>query len=615
MKRYITLLIFVAICLLAYTPLLYAENYYVEATGTDPDGAGPWGAGNDSNAGTSQSAPKKTLTSLVNAYNLTADDYVYMAGTFQEARVLFRESYNIVGDTTLGCTLNPTGANDGHFVRADLGTVTGSIRNCTILANTAVATHLFYTNQNGNSFTFEDCVFIVDNSMVKGVVRAEYNVKTTLVFNRCTFNVTNQSIGLYDYSIYIGGPTSGAGSVTRFNQCTFNFNVANNAAFRFAKNQSLISLKGCTINYNANPTHPMYFESTPAVDNMTCTGNTITASSPFTTGRVLLGGTAAFSSVTIEDNVINYNLCYGIQVCSSTPCSAAIRRNLIYHKGDDSSIIIGAETTNETYHGKVTALVENNVIYGPGYFNPASTTTDHGIGNLYQNVLARYNYVNGCGYGLVYKGDADSGHGTGTIFSNVLVNAVSGSGVILLKGADNCLVYNNTIYGDSQHTRTGVAGISLLLNDADANDVAVNNIIKNNAIYLPSSSGAYQIKIASGCTLSSDYNSFYGGAGANPVFSNGPKLTLAQWQALTGVDGKNLDTHSQSGANVVADNIPVPFAGSNVIGNGYDLGETYTTVLHPLTNWLDPDTVFYASQKTGSWNIGAYTFIGNDFYK
>jgi len=141
-------------------------------------------------------------------------------------------------------------------------------------------------------------------------------------------------------------------------------------------------------------------------------------------------------------------------------------------------INIGAEgylpPSNENHLKNV--IVENCEIYGLYYFNPnAPLATTHAVFTGWtSNAIYRYNYLNGCPYGLLLKGglSTDSLNTTNTgIYGNTILKTKSYY-AIASKGYNGINCYNNFIQSDLEHGSL----ITLITNM----DQGVNNFISYN---------------------------------------------------------------------------------------------------------------------------------------
>lgn len=599
MKKYI---VFILITLL-YAGLAEGANYYVNSSGSGSGSLGTWGAGNDGNNGTSISTPKLTWDSV---YSLlaTSGDTVYVAGTLEPNRVLLRKSYNIIGDTVKTATLKPTGGGGyNQFVRADSGVVTCSFTDVIITADAAVATPLITSNQNGNALIFTRCTLSVNNASITGLVSTLTN-PTTYTFTYCTITTTNHNSANQSLAFY-GGTVS-------FNGCTLNFNTASAAGLSFYGTYTTIALTNNTITYAANVTYPMLWNSYPPCTNFTATSNTIYNNQAFTSGRPLLYASGRLTNVTVSGNKVystgNTDI---LSIASKVACTAEITNNLIYNNGTLSSMLIGSESTSEDDHSKITASVYKNIIYGQGFYNPSSSTTDHGIGNLYQTATIYNNYVYGCSNGCVAKGHEEGGvnHGQSYIYNNVFSNTGKSSG-ILVRGQNDVVIYNNTITASIPTFST--AGLVLDTNISETPNYApLRCTFKNNLIVLPDTYTL--VNKASGTFAAIDYNSYWNGVSAATLdFSyEGVLKTLTQWNGY-GYDANSISSNSW----ILSDIHPVLRISSPCIKAGVNLGTTYSNVFHPTTSFAGTQTLYTVAQPAnGAWNIGAYSDIKSSIFQ
>jgi len=294
-------------------------------------------------------------------------------------------------------------------------------------------------------------------------------------------------------------------------------------------------------------------------------------------------GTGAIEALTVDN-----------RLGADTLKSCVVKNNEIHIRGDQGSDLYVIQIGNQSIDGSDElikgAIVENNKIIGSGFYT--GTPSTHGIFiTRSQDATVRYNYCEGVGLGLVFKGVPFDQNALCSY--NILKNCKTG---IDIKGYDSLKVYGNTIYNDSTYSSFG---ISVILNPSEFDSTSNNCDIRNNIIYDASPSGTYDvIYLEDGTTGTvSNYNVFL--TDNNILASNGiVDYTFPQWQSL-GYDANSFNTDP----NLKSTTELWPVSPSDAIGNGDILSSTYNTGLDTTSVWTDD--VVTTTQKS-LWSIGSY---------
>lgn len=277
-------------------------------------------------------------------------------------------------------------------------------------------------------------------------------------------------------------------------------------------------------------------------------------------------------------------------------------------------------------------LIEYNEIYNTDedhaiYFYDSTTPSVQSDDNVVQ-----YNYIHDIDVsGVQFNGDGDTRF-TGNIvrynwfedvrwadvndlscdglliYGNIIVKndaslyvgiIVDGDGVGV--SAQNCKIYNNTIYGDYEYM--------IALGIDDDGDI---DSIKNNIFYNTRAAGIFIYRnSASDVVISCDYNQFYNSSDfTNAWYWGGGTDTtpdsLSAWNTETSFDGNSDDSDPLLSNPTTSLTLQ---ATSPCINVGEDLGATYDDALDPTSSW--PDSVFLVDQDGhgSGWEMGAYVFV------
>lgn len=176
------------------------------------------------------------------------------------------------------------------------------------------------------------------------------------------------------------------------------------------------------------------------------------------------------------------------------------------------------------------AYVENNRIYGPMYFDKTQTsTTIHGLEYGHNKYgFVRYNYVNGCGLGLVIKGDDLNWSGVGDVSYNIIQDC-GPNDLMRIKGVDSVAIYNNNLLA-SESVPASTAAINVTDSEDDDHNCS-HILIKNNLFAIYNGSGLIKCEDDGSILTPSevDYNLFWNSI----IMSNDGSdyISLSDWQA------------------------------------------------------------------------------------
>ena len=466
----------------------------------------------------------------------------------------------------------------------------GNSRNWTLRPSTNNVTVSF------TGFTFTTDTYLTFGYLYIGNAVSNFNI----TFNNCTFNASSGLSTRAFYFCYCAA----TGSV-QFNNCTFTESTALTQWFEWhgaAGSNLSLSFDNPTFNFPINPNYFIKSDSA-AIGNFTFKNANTSYAKPNGDNQqlILLGGThqmidfdnntltrsatenyaadyifkvkASFNECYVKNNTLIKNGGQEIIKVSSTNTSqqsnVVIAGNTIYHKGiAGKAIELGSDGEDWQSDGNIdSAYIEDNKIYGDGYYNPSSTSSMHAIIVGGDTATVRYNYINGGGYGIICK-SGTGGVGSGEVYSNVILNTVNYFD-LCVKGSSDVKLCNNTIYHSPAHNNvTGI--IAVAENPANGTVYPSNTKIKNNIVYNANPAALPFVYVKSGCKngLESDYNCFYGasyGPSAAGYFYDNENTTGSNW-----IDVLGYDIHSMfSDPQLKADNFHIQYE-SPCIDKGTD---------------------------------------------
>lgn len=349
-------------------------------------------------------------------------------------------------------------------------------------------------------------------------------------------------------------------------------------------------IKNNTVNYTKSTNETFFFNTgTWALD---IENNAITSTDPSMTMAVFSINNQA--NALVQNNTIDSlaTADRGQIFVRSTGTDMGTLRiigNTLKSRSDLFIINIGTDLPNAG-SGKINgAIIENNTLYGPVYFNPSLTSSGcHGIFySQNQNGILRNNTIYGAGYGFVIKGTGDTWSSGGVSYNKVINSSSSGT-AIRIKGAIAVPVYNNTIYSDSTLTNP-----LIYVTNYDFGSGSGGAIVKNNILACVNCMGI-SVDADSEPNFISDYNLFYRSTGTNIGTVNTTTYTnFSDWQTA------GYDLHGINADPMFMDFDSDDFRlqrVSSAINAGVDLG---------LTN----DIVNTSIPQGGGPDMGAYEYI------
>ncbi len=270
---------------------------------------------------------------------------------------------------------------------------------------------------------------------------------------------------------------------------------------------------------------------------------------------------------------------------------ATITHNVLTHTGgagEQYIIRVGEESANSYQYAYDGVIITDNRVTG---FNAIGNCHAVFVGFNRNAVIAR-NYISNAGYGVVVKGTEGTDYTAGGILHNVIYNCDIG---IRIKGVDDVVVVNNTVYSPHALIVTGNVG----------GDESTGVVLKNNILC---GTGGCLLQIGSSTDLStlaaSDYatNCLYVYSSGSYVKYQGINYTYAAWVAL-GYDNGSINTDPLL-ANPMTGDFTL-LAGSPCIDAGTNLGDLYDDALAPSSTWPFVATLDQDDYGT-AWELGAY---------
>lgn len=294
---------------------------------------------------------------------------------------------------------------------------------------------------------------------------------------------------------------------------------------------------------------------------------------------------------TISNNRYSFNTVYGVRAAyvygsGKSLGTVTISGNYVTTKSLVGHVIYCGSESHTANADKMTPVITNNRISGAYDFGDTNTADIHTIfvGDCL-NPTVKYNYLSGCGMGIVLKHLVSGVYSSDIIHSNIVKNCFYG---ITLAGVDGVKLYNNTI-----ESVISTASAIYVSYHADAATQARNMIIKNNIIKVGSGL-AFNFPVGCSVGLVSDYNCIYGSS--NVVSREGVLYDFTTWVATS------QDANSVSTDPILTNNIPLTAI------SGTDLGSSYIDGLDVSTSWGSDTTipVIVTKAQSGTWQDGAY---------
>jgi hypothetical protein len=475
-----------------------------------------------------------------------------------------------------------------------------------------------YDTTNGDSI-IEYCNFKAATA-VKSAIDCSLNTNISVTVSNCTFG--------NDLNL-----TNATGTAITF-RTVKNIAVANNT---FSCNTGTPSgfISACTAAADGTTFtihHNMFTNSVNLAGHMIFTqsarwvtadihGNMFTnTNTSWDKAFVRFDSSTRLANIYIDDNEMSTDTSgthtYGcIQINLPAIASVGIQRisgNTIASKATGGYIInIGAEGSSlpAGENNLQNVLVEKNKILGVFYFNPTTpSATTHAVFTGWTgNATYRYNYLNGCPYGLLMKGgnttNSNNADGTG-MYGNIITN-IKSYYAIGIKGYNGVNCYNNTIACSALDHGSLIA---LVTND----DQVVNNFkFKNNIVIGKDTHNL--IYIESGCAAGAafDYNYYHNQDGVDNVNFNIEGTFYSSFNAYKTVNPRGFDQHSYF-ANPKfidpANGILSLEAGSPCIDSGAKLENVYEDAIICNSSW--PRKIYTSNQNDFGvgWETGAYIY-------
>jgi len=523
-----------------------AGTYYVTKTGNDTTG--------DGSSGTPWLTIKKAEATAANG-----DTVNVSAGTYAE-------------DTYWNASKSITWNADGEVIVRGSGAASYALRlvssestviNGFTFDSEGTRTFVVSINSNAVNKTLNDVTFSGSiGVMINNAGGSDITIQNS------TFTMTSANRAFYN------NPSSG--NITLQGN-TFNFPSGGNGIFQQAATTGNVIFTG---NIVTGTTSGILFQ-VDSGDNVELSGNTITTTSSTSSLVLTLGGSGTFD---MKDNVINFTKTtneaiffsagtWDLDIDGNTITSTAadmdyatiflqdqdsplVRNNTIdtqstvdrgqilvrstgtdggtlqiigntfKSRSDNMILNIGTDTPTAG-SGKLNgAIIENNTLYGPIYYDPGATSSGaHGI-YYSQNVngIIRYNTIIGLGFGVVIKGTGEA-YTSGGVYYNRIINSNATSSV-RIKGVKDVPVYNNSIWSNSSLTNRLVYSTKY-----NVGELATGTILKNNIMYGSNAQGV-TIETGSETGFTSNYNNFYRDTGARlGIVASINYDSLGSWQA------------------------------------------------------------------------------------
>lgn len=293
------------------------------------------------------------------------------------------------------------------------------------------------------------------------------------------------------------------------------------------------------------------------------------------------------SGISVSGNVVHDN---GEGIYFEWTNHSSIASNTIYRNSDTSDPAAeggGIELEASSYN-----TIEKNLVYS-NRGNGVEMSNDAGAGATLTGAshnTIEYNAIHDNGAHGLFTDDAPS---QSNLFQyNLVWNQVNGE----------CFIANgfgHTFYGNTcWHNSTGID-----LYTSSSTPVTGSITVKNNII---GDSIARAVRIESGVsvkTLAFDHNDYDFGTGEEFLLLD-TAYTLAGWRSASGQDTHSFIANPEFVSSTPS--APTDFvirSGSSDIGSGATLGSTYAFGLAPSSSW--PLAVTTAAQPT-TWDIGAF---------
>jgi len=333
------------------------------------------------------------------------------------------------------------------------------------------------------------------------------------------------------------------------------------------------------------------------------------------TGNYYRSGINVIGAKTI---LISYNYfdvdCAGIQHTSidvygsdggidTTSCW--VHHNYLLTNANSHHISVGAEETT-TGDNKIKNIIieKNSVVDRSRYTLGGYTTIAHNIYIGFQkDGIMRYNYVNGGGICLIYKGSSGTESTEAAIYGNIAINGFNND--LYVKGVRGMKVYNNTFY-NNWNTLSLANGHMFYTGGNYGGDEPDNCIFKNNIVIDESVLDYTElIYVGTPATLGfvSDNNILFTQNGKVGYFGGlVAECDFTTWQAA-GFDANSLNQNTP-----FFDLATWKMWLATPVKSGADLDAMFETLLDISTDWGSSTSFpnIVTKEQGASKNIGAY---------
>ena len=611
------LLLFLA--LVSFSSVGSATTYYVDSVN-----------GNDTNAGTSATAPWQTVSKVNGTHFSPGDSVLFMCGDVWRDRPLIPSSSGAAG-SPITYDAYGTGANpqinaasivpnwtnvSGYVWSAPVSTPPSEVarnkaRAQPVASRAALVQNYQWYWASNTLYVYSSTDPTGDGSMWESARWA-----TCIAIQSNQSHLVIQNFDLY-YSNGNGDPQIAVSPTSNVTDITFN-NINSYLAYSWAISINNATASASNITFNKVNISSCCIQSGGIAG--VATGNYGVTNNP-TTNLTWNGGHISYSGVDINAGVIVPAL--GMNADNCTKCT--FTNVQIDHSGSSAFGIEngsnGVAITGGSWHddGQAAAGDRDELAIG-----------DIGVGssNITVNSVDMYNDLNGqdaIEISRSSQGDVmsnvtishcqihnNAGRGfhidgahTGIVFEYNLVYGNQGYGYFSnldASGNPSVLVYGNVFWGNGSASNPANWEIG-----AAGGTTAMNNIV-GQANGASSGSGS-EIIVSTGCWLgASDYNDWYHSVGGKFMSYQGTAYSFAGWQKATVQDAHSLSVNPQfvsSSPGGPNDFKLLPT--SPLIGAGTNLGAAYEYGLD-MQSANFPYALFNQNSSANGWDIGPFVF-------
>lgn len=468
----------------------------------------------------------------------------------------------------------------------DFNIASGTVSNCTIIANSSSHTNVIAVRGNGTNMTFSNLTY-------SGTCNAN-----VILHTNGTLTVSGGNIDASHIASNAAINSSGANVIVVIDLLTLSGNVSSTSSgFGISVNTDISFTLTNSIIYNFNTSAIITSNS----NSVSIHGNLIYN---ITNGYGISNGSAGANiyNNTIHDVTYASNG-YGIYSLAS---NCTIYNNIIYNV-DAMGIYIGGSTSNvylNTIHD-----CWNKLARGKGGIGSGIGLVDSASGNL---IYRNYIYNNFIGISF----DIAAGTGANAVFSNLVVNNyISGIDDSADTGINHEMIYNNTVI----HNPSYAIGDSTYVGHGITAHIAAKKVkVINNIVIVYQASGqcdglSYSRTNDNLIEVISDYNQIYAAVPSAVIGTLDFVLeeTMASWISLLKSSGNNkihgldgtvdsVEAHSSDADPKLISSSDFHLSGASpCINAGYDLGSSYS---------IDYDGI--SQYSSGTYSIGAYAYVG-----